>query len=159
MELFKIFGTIGAKNDEAIKAIKDTTTQANNASGKLSGAFTKINNGISKGMKAVAGMGTVAAAGVASLFGLQAATQEYTEDMGKLETAFTTSGKTAEQAQASYRGMVGILGETDQAVEASNHLAQLCTSEQELSDWTNIAAGVYATFGDSLPLESLTEAA
>lgn len=159
MELFKIFGTIGAKNDEAIKAIKDTTTQANNASSKLSGAFTKINNGISKGMKAVAGMGTVAAAGVASLFGLQAATQEYTEDMGKLETAFTTSGKTAEQAQASYRGMVGILGETDQAVEASNHLAQLCTSEQELSDWTNIAAGVYATFGDSLPLESLTEAA
>lgn len=159
MELFKIFGTIGAKNDEALKAIRETTNEANGASGKLTGAFSKINSGITKGMKAVAGIGTVAAGGVAALFGLQAATQEYTEDMGKLETAFTTSGKSAEQAQNTYRGMVGILGETDQAVEASNHLAKLCTSEQELSEWTNIAAGVYATFGDSLPLEGLTEAA
>lgn len=159
MELFKIFGTIGAKNDEALSKIRETTKEADSASGKLSNAFSKANSGISKGLKVIGGMGAVVGGGITALFGLQAATQEYTEDMGKLETAFQTSGKSSQQAQETYKGMVGILGETDTAVEASNHLAQLCTSQQELSDWTTIAAGVYATFGDSLPLEGLTEAA
>ena len=45
-------------------------------------------------------------------------------------------------------------------MEAVNHLFALCgDNTQALSDWTNIASGVYATFGDSLPLEGLTEAA
>ena len=159
MELFKIFGTIGAKNDEALSKIRETTKEADSASGKLQTAFSKANSGISKGLKVIGGFGAATAGGIAAIFGLSEATAEYTEDMGKLQTAFQTAGKTSEQATNTYRGMVGILGETDQAVEASNHLAQLCTSEQELSDWTTIAAGVYATFGDSLPLESLTEAA
>ena len=159
MELFKIFGTIGAKNDEALSKIRETTKEADSASGKLSNAFSKANSGISKGLKVIGGFGAATAGGIAAIFGLSEATAEYTEDMGKLQTAFQTAGKTSEQATSTYRGMVGILGETDQAVEASNHLAQLCTSEQELSDWTTIAAGVYATFGDSLPLEGLTEAA
>lgn len=159
MELFKIFGTIGAKNDEALSKIRETTKEADSASGKLQTAFSKANSGISKGLKVIGGFGAATAGGIAAIFGLSEATAEYTEDMGKLQTAFQTAGKTSEQATNTYRGMVGILGETDQAVEASNHLAQLCTSEQELSDWTTIAAGVYATFGDSLPLEGLTEAA
>ena len=159
MELFKIFGTIGAKNDEALSKIRETTKEADSASGKLQTAFSKANSGISKGLKVIGGFGAATAGGIAAIFGLSEATAEYTEDMGNLRTAFQTAGKTSEQATNTYRGMVGILGETDQAVEASNHLAQLCTSEQELSDWTTIAAGVYATFGDSLPLEGLTEAA
>ena len=159
MELFKIFGTIGAKNGEALSKIRETTKEADSASGKLQTAFSKANSGISKGLKVIGGFGAATAGGIAAIFGLSEATAEYTEDMGKLQTAFQTAGKTSEQATNTYRGMVGILGETDQAVEASNHLAQLCTSEQELSDWTTIAAGVYATFGDSLPLEGLTEAA
>lgn len=81
------------------------------------------------------------------------------EDMGKLSVAFTQQGYSAETAQAAYRDFVGVLGETDQSVEAVNHLAQLTKSEDELAEWTDIAAGVYATFGDSLPLEGLTEAA
>lgn len=102
---------------------------------------------------------TTAAAGATAFLALGEATQDTMEDMGKLETAFKTAGFSSETAQKSFEGMVGILGETDQSVEAVNHLAQLTDSEEELSKWTNIAAGVYATFGDSLPLEGLTEAA
>ena len=47
----------------------------------------------------------------------------------------------------------------DRATEAAAHLAKLTTNEKELSDWTNICTGVYATFGDSVPIEGLTEAA
>ena len=38
-------------------------------------------------------------------------------------------------------------------------MAKLCDTQEELSTWTTIATGVYATFGDSLPIEGLTEAA
>lgn len=106
---------------------------------------------------------TVAAAGfaavTAAVAGLVSVANETQEDMGKLDTAFEQAGWSAEDAGNTYKGFVGLLGETDTAVEASNHLAKLCTSQEELSQWTNIAAGVFATFGDSLPLEGLTEAA
>lgn len=52
-----------------------------------------------------------------------------------------------------------ILGESDRSVEAVNHLAELTNNEQELAEWSTIAAGVTAKFGDSLPIEGLTEAA
>ena len=86
-------------------------------------------------------------------------TRELRADMGKLEAQFVTSGFTAEQAKEIYYGFYGILGESDTAQEAVNHLAELCTTQEELSSWTTIATGVYAKFGDSLPIEGLTEAA
>ena len=44
-------------------------------------------------------------------------------------------------------------------MEASQHLAKLVDNEKDLQTWTDICAGVYATFGASLPIEGLTEAA
>ena len=52
-----------------------------------------------------------------------------------------------------------MLGDTDQAVEAANHLAVMCDNAEDLATWTDICTGVYATFGDSLPIEGLTESA
>ena len=89
----------------------------------------------------------------------QARSGEYRTNMGKLDTAFTTSGHSAEAAKNTYRSLVGVLGESDQSVEAANHLAILTNNEKELQTWTNICTGVFATFGDSLPIEGLTEAA
>ena len=87
------------------------------------------------------------------------ATKEYVEDMGKLDTAFSEAGFTAEEAGQTYTDLFGILGESDQAVETANHLAQLVDNQEDLTKWTTIATGVFATFGDSLPIEGLTEAA
>jgi hypothetical protein len=55
--------------------------------------------------------------------------------------------------------LYGVLGDDGKATEAAAHLAQLADTEEDLATWTNIATGVYATFGDSLPIENLTEAA
>ena len=86
-------------------------------------------------------------------------TKEYVTEMAKLDTAFSQSGFTAEQASSTYSDMFAILGETDTAVEASNLLAKLATTQEDLTNWTTISTGVFATFGDSLPIESLIEAA
>lgn len=96
--------------------------------------------------------------GISSIISLADETREYRTEMGKLETAFTSAGFTAETATDTYRDFYAILGDEGQAVEAVNHLAQLAETEEELAQWTNIATGVYATFGSSLPIESLTEA-
>lgn len=97
--------------------------------------------------------------GIGAIIGLADETREYRTEMGKLETAFTTAGFTAETASDTYQDLYAVLGDEGQAVEAANHLAQLADSQSELSQWTNIATGVYATFGDSLPIEGLAEAA
>lgn len=103
-------------------------------------------------------LGTAVAA-VKKLSALEEETREYREDMNKLKTGFEASGKSATTAKKAYSDFYGILGESDRAVEAVNHLAELTQNEKELSEWTEIAAGVNAKFTDSLPIEGLTEAA
>lgn len=95
----------------------------------------------------------------ATLVGLSAVTAEYRENQAKLTTAFESAGASAETASQTYNDLYRVLGDDGQAVEAANHLAKLTTNQQELSEWTTICEGVYATFGDSLPIEGLTEAA
>lgn len=141
-----------AAADKFDKTLEDTGDTAEKSEGKLSKVFSVVGKGaaaFAAGVAAIAG-GIVA---------LSNSTMEYTEDMGKLTVAFDQHNFSAETAQGVYKEFVGILGETDQAVEAANHLAQLCDSQEELAQWTGIASGIYATFGDSLPIEGLTEAA
>lgn len=93
------------------------------------------------------------------LWSLDEATEEYREAMGKLNTAFEVAGFDADAAKNTYTEFYKILGDTDTATEASQLLAKLAEDEEDLSRWTEIAAGVYGTFGDSLPIEGLIEAA
>ena len=95
---------------------------------------------------------------ISSFISLADETREYREDLKKLETAFTTAGFTTEQATEVYKDFYAVLGEEDRSVEAVNHLAKLVDSEKDLKTWTDICTGVWATFGDSLPIEGLTEA-
>lgn len=152
-------GDAAQQTDKFGDEIDDAADKTDKASGKLE----KVGS-VLKGLAVTAGA-AVAAAGAAlagltkSFLDLAESTREYREDQAKLDAAFTTAGFTAEQAGEAYAGFYAILGEEDRSVEAVNHLAKLCSTEEELAQWTDIAAGVWATFGDSLPIEGLTEAA
>lgn len=138
------------------RALDDAGESADEAESKFAGFSKVLAGGIATGLKAV---GAAAVGLVGAFLATGEASQEYVEDMGKLEAGFTSAGHSAETAQKAYRDMVGVLGETDQSVEAVNHLAKLTQNQEELAQWTDIATGIYATFGDSLPIEGLTEAA
>lgn len=97
--------------------------------------------------------------GISSLMNLATETREYRTELGKLETAFTTAGFSTETATKTYKDLYAVLGDEGQTVEAVNMLAKLAETEEDLAEWTTIATGVYGTFGNSLPIESLTEAA
>jgi phage-related minor tail protein len=142
------------ETDQALRGLDDTTEDAEESSGKLGETLATV---------AKTGLAAVATAATALVTGLVAsaeATREYRREMGKLETAFTTNGHSSEAAVGAYKELQGVLGETDQAVEAANHLALLTDNEKDLATWTgDILPGIFATFGASLPLEGLTEAA
>ena len=87
------------------------------------------------------------------------ATSEYREQQGKLKTAFESAEYSAEDAKRVYSDLYKILGDTDQAIEASQLMASLAENTEDMSVWTKIAAGVYGTFGDALPIEGLIESA
>lgn len=156
MEIFRILGRLFIDTDQADKAIKDTTDQAEDSAKKQEGAFGKIGKAAAKIGKVVVGAGTaMSGAFIAAVEG----TREYRVSMGKLETAFTTSGHSADTAKKTYETLNSVLGDSDVAVEAASHLAKLTDNQKDLNTWTDICTGVFATFGDSLPIEGLTEAA
>lgn len=158
-----------------LKENKTKLSKAEKAADKAAGELDNYADKADKAEKSSDKLGTAAVAlgtflgNLASkafdglVSGLQSALEvshEYATNMGKLNTAFTQNGFTAEQATSAYKELVGVLGETDQSVEAANHLAQLTDNEKDLATWTgDILPGVFATFGDSLPIEGLTEAA
>ena len=139
--------------------IDDAADKTDKASGKLEKVGSVLKGLVVTAGAAVAAAGAALAGLTKSFLDLAESTREYREDQAKLDAAFTTAGFTAEQAGEAYTGFYAILGEEDRSVEAVNHLAKLCSTEEELAQWTDIAAGVWATFGDSLPIEGLTEAA
>lgn len=126
-------------------------------------SFSEFNDGVQKaGNVAKKGLAVAATAiigAATALLALSSATAEYRANQAKLSAAFETAGASAEAAKTTYNDLYRVLGDDGQAVEAANHLAKLTTNEKDLAEWTNICQGIYATFGDSLPIEGLTEAA
>ena len=108
--------------------------------------------------KVGAALAGISFAGItAGFIGMAEATEEYRKAQGKLETAFQAAGYNSEVAQKAYKGFYGILGDVDTATEASQLLAQMTRSQEDVTKWTRIAAGVNGTWGDSLPIEGLIE--
>lgn len=154
---------ITAEIDKLKSELQEAKSQVSTFGEKAKDAMGKAKDAMSKGFS-VAGTvakgfaGAIAAVGGA-IVGVVASTEEYRENQAKLTTAFEAAGASADTAKQVYNDLYRVLGEDDVSVEAANHLAQLTTNQADLSEWTNICQGVYATFGDSLPIESLTEAA
>lgn len=142
--------------DNAKKEIKSFKEQVNEAKKNVDADIKQMGEGISSGLKTA---GTAIAGASAALIALGGSTAEYRNEQAKLVTAFETAGGSAEDAKQTYNDLYRVLGDGGQATEAANHLAKLTTNQKELSEWTNICQGVYATFGDSIPIEGLTEAA
>lgn len=146
-------GDEAKKAGDGLEDMGDGAKQAGEQMGALDVAAGTFIAGALQSL--ISGLGNA----VGELMGLAEATRDYRDDMAKLETAFTTAGHSTETASQLYEDFYAILGESDRSVEAVNHLAELTKSEEDLAKWADIAAGVTAKFGDSLPIEGLTEAA
>lgn len=148
-------GTADSADDMGTE-IEDAGDAAESSGGKLSSFAVTVGNLASSAItSAIDGIKNLAS----SLWNLDETTEEYRVAQGRLNTAFEAAGYSSEAARQAYSAFYGILGDTDTATEASQLLAQLADNEQDMANWTQIAAGVAGTFGDSLPIEGLIEAA
>lgn len=137
------------------KELKNFEQQGASAGSKVGKALGAAGKAVGTAMKAI---GAAVAAAGAAMVGVVESTREYRTEQAKLVTAFEAVGSSAEQAKKTYNDLYRVLGDSGVATEAANHLAKLTTNQKDLAEYTKICQGVYATFGDSLPIESLTEA-
>jgi len=123
-------------------------------------AAKDLGGGIAKGAAlGIAGIGAACVGAFAGLNSLVEETKELRTQLGMLDTAFAQSGHSVEAGKKTYNELFSVLGDSDQATEASLHLAEFASNEKELEELTNSLTGAYARFGKSLPVENIAEGA
>lgn len=161
--LLKLQDKFTSKMEKAGKITKEQKFAMAKCSDEVMKFSRTVRGGFGSAVKNIGKVGAALAgisfAGItAGFIGMAEATEEYRRAMGKLNTAYQAAGYSTETAQQAYSQFYAILGDTDTATEASQLLSQLARSQEDVSKWTKIAAGVNGTFGDSLPIEGLIEA-
>lgn len=156
MNLFDLFAKVTLDTSEYENKTKSVVKSGQSLGAKLKTGLATAGKAVSVGIAAVT---TAVTAAGAALLSLESATEEYRLAQAKLNTAFEAAGYSTDVAREAYTEFYKILGDTDTATEASQLLAKLADSEEDVSRWTKIAAGVYGTFGDALPIEGLIESA
>lgn len=155
------------KVQKSLKGIGSNATSSSKGISKISKSLKEVASASSKAKNSVesamAGIKKSAASALKSMAALalsMASLQEgidFAKLQSKLTTAFQSAGSSAAQATKTFQELYAFLGEDDRAVETAQNLARITTNTQELSEWTKILQGVYATMGDALPVESLAE--
>lgn len=162
---------MGDDFDDAAKGMKKLGDEAEDAGdslgkGGLGGALDEI-----KGLLSGGGLGGMLSKGLAvgtvvgavkelgsALMGVVTDTQEYRKIMASLESSSQRAGYNAEQTAETYRQLYGVLGDQQTAATATANLQALGLSQQQLTQMTYGAIGAWSTYGDSIPIDSLTEA-
>lgn len=141
---------------DAADGTKNLADSADKAGAAGESMGTKFANVAKMGIGAIVSGATAA---VGALVASAEATREYRTEMGKLTTAYETVGHRTEIAEEAYKRLYGVIGETDQTVEAAQQIALLADSEEDVVQWADLAAGVVGRFGDALQPETFFEAA
>ena len=142
--------------ENARKGVRDVGDSAKESADDLGVMDIALGNLVANGITALIGAGKNAAM---SLYNLAEETREFRQDMATLETAFAEANFSADTATDTWKDLYAVFGEDDRAVEAANNISRMAKSEEELNDWVKITTGIWGSYQDALPVESLAEAA
>ena len=135
-------------------------------------------SGFGKGSKLVDGvlekyggklkaLGVAGAAGMAvnglkkvadAIMEVEESTREYRQIMGTLEVSAQSAGYAAEETAQTYGRLQSVLGDTQTAATATANLQALQLEQDKLMELTDSAIGAWARYGDSIPIDGLSEA-
>lgn len=140
------------------KELGDAAEKAGKSAEKSGDGFT-IMGGALASLTADAIRSAINAIGdlVSSLFELSEATEEYRSMQGKVAASAKNNGYSMEFASQQYEKFYKYAADDQQAANAITNLMGLQTSTDSLSSIIDGAIGAWASYGDSIPLESLTE--
>lgn len=157
--------------DEFGKTVKDAGKEGSSGLGQLQQAFGQLGeaakSGDIGGMVTALGSLKGALIGGAAIAGAKAladgiiniteSTKEYRTILGTLETSSKQAGYTQEQTTEIYKKFQAVLGDTQKAATATANLQALRLSQENLRVVMEEAIGAWATYGDSIPIDSLAE--
>lgn len=93
-----------------------------------------------------------------AIFEIVESTEEYRRIMGTLEVSSAAAGYTAEETAQVYQELQAVLGDTQTAATATANLQALGLAQEDLKVLIDEVIGAWATYGDSIPIDSLSEA-
>lgn len=157
--------------DEFGKAVKDAGEEGSDGMGQLKEAFGQLGeaaksgdiNGVVEALGSMKGVlvGGAAVAGAKALadgiINITESTKEYRTILGTLEVSSKQAGYTQEQTTEIYKKFQAVLGDTQKAATATANLQALGLSQENLRTIVEQAIGAWATYGDSIPIDSLSE--
>lgn len=88
---------------------------------------------------------------------LSESTQEYRENMSKLDTTASAAGMDAGSIADAYTDLYGVLGDETATTTTISNFAKLGVSMQDMDSLLDSATGIWAVYGDSIPLDGLAE--
>ena len=146
------------KTASSIDEFGDAVRKADGADGKgglssLIGSLGTLKNFLVGGA-VVAGIEEVAGA----IFEITDATKEYRQIMGTLEVSSQQAGYTTEQTAKAYERLYGVLGDTQTAATTVANLQAIGLEQERLMQLVDQVTGAWATYGDSIPIDGLSEA-
>lgn len=157
--------------DEFGKAVKDAGDEGSDGMGQLKEAFGQLGeavkggdiNGVVAALGSIKGLlvGGAAVAGAKALadgiINITESTKEYRTILGTLDVSSKQAGYTQEQTTEIYKKFQAVLGDTQKAATATANLQALGLSQENLRIIVEQAIGAWATYGDSIPIDSLSE--
>lgn len=157
--------------DKFGKAVKDAGDEGSKGMGQIEEAFGQLGeaaksgdiNGVVASLGSLKGLlvGGAAVAGAKALadgiINITESTKEYRTILGTLEVSSKQAGYTQEQTTEIYKKFQAVLGDTQKAATATANLQALGLSQENLRVIVEQAIGAWATYGDSIPIDSLSE--
>lgn len=143
--------TAEKKLDGVNDKIDETGDKSEKSSGKLKGFLGAIGKG------AIAGIGAAVTALAGGLVAATESSKEFTDNMTKLTTAADAAGVSTDFAEGAFSNLYGILGDETTANTTVSNFMAMGTSTENLNSLLNSSAGIWAKYGDSIPLDGLAE--
>ena len=169
-ESAKQFGETDSRTLKWKQSVNEATTELNRMKSQLSGlenSVDDVGDAMDDAGNSTSSFGSILGAGaliegakaIVGAFGdIIESTKEYRKIMASLETSSQAAGYTTEQTTETFRRLYGVLGDDQTAATATANLQAVGLSQEQLTGLTDAAIGAWARYGDSIPIDSLSEA-
>ena len=136
---------------DSLKDVGNVAEQSSDGFTVMKGALADLTANIIS--SAISSIGDL----VGSLMELSEATEEYRTMQAKLEGSASTFGYSMDFAGEKYEQFYKYLGDDQMSTNAITNLMGLGTSTENVSKLAEASIAVWSAYGDSIPIESLTE--
>jgi len=151
VEAEKIANKTGKTTADVLDDIEDSAKNAGDGFTVFKGAVATFAGNLAT--SAISGIKDLAS----NILGLAESTREYRDTMSKLNSAGEGAGYGAEYAKEKYTDLYSVLGdETASSTAVSNFMA-MNAEQSTLDSLLNSSIGIWAKYGDSIPLDGLAE--